>query len=84
MTFVLSECTSGIRSKAQVKKKPRAVRVNDRMQKGYKYLLTKPIGKEFASGFKPQLTPKQMLRLGVFGGKYLTECQAEFHDDWFD
>ena len=63
--------------------KPRRVRVNDRMQPGYEYFLTKPIGKEFALGFRPELTPKQMLRLGVFGGKYMTDCRKEFPRDWF-
>ena len=53
------------------------------MQRGYEYLLTKPTGKDFAPGFKPELTPKQMLRLGVFGGKYMTDCKAEFPSDWF-
>ena len=53
------------------------------MQCGYEYLLTKPTGKEFAPGFKPELTPKQLLRLGVFGGKYMTDCSSEFPDDWF-
>ncbi|CAN5442410.1 hypothetical protein BH18VER2_BH18VER2_03830 [soil metagenome] len=53
------------------------------MQRGYVYLLTKPTGKEFAAGFAPELTPKQMLRLGVFGGRYLTDCQDEFPADWF-
>ena len=53
------------------------------MQCAYEYLLTKPIGKEFAPGFKPELTPKQLLRLGVFGGKYMTDCAAEFPSDWF-
>jgi hypothetical protein len=66
-----------------VKSEPRRIKVNDRMQRGYEYLLTKPIGKDFAPGFKPELTPKQMLRLGVFGGKYMTDCKAEFPNDWF-
>lgn len=52
------------------------------MQRDYEYLLTKPTGKEFAPGFKPELTPKQLLRLGVFGGKYMTDCAAEFPEDW--
>ena len=43
--------------------------VHDRMQKGYTYFLTEPAGKNFAPEFTPELTPKQMLRLGVFGGK---------------
>ena len=57
--------------------------VNDRMQQGYGYELTAPIGSGFAAGFEPQLTPAEMLRLGVFGGKYLTDCRAEFPADWF-
>jgi hypothetical protein len=53
------------------------------MQRGYHYLLTKPVGKDFAPGFKPELTPKQLLRLGVFGGRYMTDCRKEFPADWF-
>lgn len=58
--------------------------VNDKMQRGYVYDCTEPVGKNFHPDFKPQLTPKQMLELGVFGGRYLTDCQAEFPADWFD
>src|SRR5437868_4482130 len=53
------------------------------MQTGYVYLRTKPIGRDFHPEFRPELTPRQMLRLGVFGGKYMTDCAAEFPDDWF-
>ena len=57
--------------------------VNDKMQKGYVYHRTEPIGRNFALGFEPQLTPKEMLRLGVFGGKYMTDCRNEFPANWF-
>ena len=61
----------------------KTVVVNDKMQKGYRYVLTEPAGKHFDSEFTPDLTPKQMLRLGVFGGKYMTDCAKEFPKDWF-
>ena len=61
----------------------RKVVVNDRMQKNYVYYRTEPAGRNFAAEFTPDLTPKQMLRLGVFGGKYLTDCRDEFPADWF-
>jgi hypothetical protein len=57
--------------------------VNDRMQKGYVYHRTEPAGRNFAPGFAPELTPKQMLALGVFGGRYMTDCRAEFPASWF-
>ncbi len=58
--------------------------VNDLMQKDYVYFLTEPIGKHFHEDFKPELTPKQMLSLGIFGGKYMTDCKNEFPKDWFN
>lgn len=61
-----------------------AVTVNDRMQRGYRYCRTKLPGKGFDPEFRPELTPKQMLRLGVFGGKYMTDCRKEYPSDWFD
>ncbi len=57
--------------------------VNDKMQRGYQYYLSEPMGQHFDDQFKPELTPKQMLELGVFGGKYLTDCRKEFPEDWF-
>jgi hypothetical protein len=57
--------------------------VNDKMQRGYVYYRTEPIGRHFALEFTPELTPAQMLRLGVFGGKYMTDCRREFPKSWF-
>ncbi len=62
---------------------PRFILVNDKLQHNYKYQLVAPVGKRFSPDFKPQLTPRQMLELGVFGGKYLTDCRAEFPAVWF-
>lgn len=59
------------------------VLVNDLMQKKYRYILAEPEGKNFAADFSPELTPKQMLAMGIFGGKYMTDCRREFPADWF-
>jgi len=59
------------------------VTVNDKMQTDYTYYLIEPIGENFDPELKPELTPKEMLKLGVFGGKYMTDCKNEFPDDWF-
>jgi len=59
------------------------IKVNDRMQKNFIYELTEPIGKNFDARFKPELTPKEMLALGVFGGVYMRDCKEEFPEDWF-
>mgnify|MGYP001232886655 FL=1 len=62
----------------------KSIIVNDKMQSGYIYNLTEKIGKNFDELFKPELTPKEMLMLGVFGGKYLSDCREEFPKDWFN
>ena len=54
------------------------------MQSEYSYVLREPVGKNFHPDFLPDLTPKQMLKLGVFGGKYMTDCRKEFPGDWFE
>ena len=59
------------------------VSVNDLMQRGYGYVLTEPTGRNFHPDFRPELTPRQMLQLGVFGGKYMTDCRKEFPASWF-
>jgi hypothetical protein len=58
--------------------------VNDLMQTGYVYCLTEPSGRNFQSDFRPELTPAEMLELGVFGGRYMTDCRAEFPEAWFE
>jgi hypothetical protein len=61
----------------------RIVIVNDRMQKGYRYRLTAATGRNFDPDFKPDLSPQEMLRLGVFCGKYITDSRKEFPRSWF-
>ncbi|GAB6280116.1 MAG: hypothetical protein STSR0007_01680 [Thermovirga sp.] len=58
--------------------------VNDLMQHGYMYVLTEPEGSNFHPDFRPDLTPGQMLSLGVFGGRYMTDCRSEFPASWFE
>ncbi len=59
------------------------VKVNDKMQQGYEYILTKSPGSDFHPDFNPEITPKEMLELGVFCGKYMTDCKDEFPRSWF-
>lgn len=59
------------------------ITVNDLMQKDYTYTLTCKEGKQFSLDFKPDLSPKEMLELGVFGGVYMRDCKNEFPKSWF-
>jgi hypothetical protein len=63
--------------------KPKTVVVRDKMQRGYTYRRTEPAGRNFDEGFEPQLSPADLLALGVFGGKYIADCRAEFPASWF-
>jgi hypothetical protein len=61
----------------------RVVTVNDKMRRGYCYELTAPAGRRFDPLFRPDLTPRQMLELGVFCGRYMNDCGNEFPSNWF-
>lgn len=65
------------------RKRKKTIRVNDKMQKGYSYELTEPAGRNFHPDFKPELTPREMLELGVFCGRYMRDCEKEFPKSWF-
>lgn len=60
------------------------VKVNDRMQTGYGYILDAPAGQDFAEGFQPFFPPQKMLELGVFEGKYCNDCRGELPGEWFE
>ncbi len=62
--------------------KKKKIAVNDHFQE-YTYYLTEPTGRNFHPDFKPELTPKEMLQLGVFGGHYYTDGDHEFPKSWF-
>ena len=59
------------------------VTVNDRMQRGYSYELSAPTGRNFDPEFRPELASAEMLRRGVFCGKYMTDSTEEFPASWF-
>lgn len=63
--------------------KEKTIIINDKMQKNYRYKLTALTGRNFDPRFKPELSPKEILALGAFGGKYMTDCQKEFPKSWY-
>lgn len=56
--------------------------IHDSLQ-DYSYKLNAQIGQDFAADFTPDLTPQQMLELGVFGGHYFEGEHSEFPAEWF-
>jgi hypothetical protein len=60
----------------------RTVVVHDSLQRNYQYTLSAPEG-ELGDDFTPDLTPQQMLGLGVFGGHYFEGEIDEFPRQWF-
>jgi len=63
--------------------KKKRITVTDEYQRGYVYELIEPIGRNFDPEFTPDLTPKEMLELGVFGGLYFGDKPREFPRSWF-
>lgn len=59
------------------------IEVNDKMQTGYRYELAAPVGKGFDRDFQPFYSPREMLEMGIFEGKYCNDCQNEFPESWF-
>ena len=61
---------------------------SDNFQKKYHYILTEPEGKNFDPRFRPDLTPRQMLKIGIFGGAYFIGVEKGIPKDlpreWFD
>ena len=41
------------------------------------------MSESFYNEFKPELTPKQMLKYGIFGGSYLGDTINEYPKSWF-
>lgn len=60
------------------------IKVSDKMQKNYSYTLAENPGMNFESDFLPEKTPAEMLKLGVFEGKYLNDCVNEFPKEWYE
>jgi hypothetical protein len=64
-------------------KKGTVITVHNKMQKDYEYELVENPGENFAADFRPRYTPLQMLREGVFGGKYCNDTILEYPKSWF-
>lgn len=63
--------------------KGQTIHVDNKMRKGYSYILEEEPGTNFASEFKPYLDPGEILALGAFEGKYMNDCISEFPAEWY-
>lgn len=59
----------------------KTVEVHDSFQT-YTYTISEPEGENFDPEFTPDLTPQQMLGLGVFGGDYFQGEYDELPESW--
>lgn len=59
------------------------IKIKDKMQNNYEYMLSAPYGSDFDEDFSPQLSPGEMLKYGIFEGKYLNDCYMEFPFEWY-
>ena len=59
------------------------IEVNDKMQSAYRYELVAPVGEKFFKEFSPFYSPRRMLEMGVFEGKYCNDCTNEFPEAWY-
>lgn len=59
------------------------VKLSDKFQDNYTYEITEPVGKNFHKDFTPELTPQEMLELGVFGGEYFADLPSDLPKAWF-
>ena len=62
----------------------RMVTVNDRMQRGYRYELVAPAGRDFDPEFQPELTPKEMLRARRLRRQVHDRLPGRVPGDWFE
>lgn len=63
------------------------IHVQDKMQSGYSYVLTAAYGDvtfDRESKYGDIMPPDLMLKLGIFGGKYMNDCIDEFPREWFE
>jgi len=60
----------------------RTFTASDSLQPNYTYQATEPEGENFREDFQPELTPAQMLELGVFGGAYFKDYPSELPEAW--
>ena len=61
----------------------RIVIVSDKMQRGYRYVLSAPAGRDFDPQFRPDLTPKQMLNSACSAANTSPIVVTSFPLSWF-